>query len=70
MERVTQLVTVRSVYGVGFPRLMGALSKAEGGKNEAGSGRSRGSSIESQNGKRERPFLCIFSEGKNFAQVW
>ena len=53
-------MTVRSVYGVGFPRLMGALSRVEGGKNKGGSGRSRGSGIKSQNRKREEPFLCIF----------
>ena len=60
MERVAHLVIVRSVYGVGFPRLMGALSRVEGGKNKGGSGRSRGSGIKSQNRKREEPFLCIF----------
>ena len=54
-----------------FSRLMGALSKAEGGKNKGGSGRSRGSGIKIQNGKREGPFpLHFFSRGQNSIQVW
>ena len=36
-----------------FPRLMGAFSRAEGGKKEEGSGMSTGSGMKSQNGKRE-----------------
>ena len=44
---------------------MGALSRAEGGKNEGGSGRSRGFGTKSHNGKREGPFpLHFFLEGK------
>ena len=46
---------------------MGALSKAEGGKNEGGSGRSRGFGIKRQNGNRERhfSFAFFFLGGKN-----
>ena len=52
-----------------FPRLMGALSRAEGGKNKGGSGRSRGSGIKSQNGKREEPFpLHFFLGGKTLSK--
>ena len=57
-----------------IPRLMGALSRAKRGKNEGGSGRSRGSGIKRQNGNREGPFplhfflrdktLSKFGEGK------
>uniref|UniRef100_F6I1J9 Uncharacterized protein n=1 Tax=Vitis vinifera TaxID=29760 RepID=F6I1J9_VITVI len=43
-----------------FSRLMGALSRAEGGKNKGGSGRSRGSGIKSHNGKREGPYSSVF----------
>ena len=39
---------------------MGALSRAEGGKNECGSGRSRAFGQKSQNGKREEPFAWHF----------
>ena len=60
MERATHLVDYEECLWSWFPRLMGALSKSKGGKNEGGSGRSKGSSIKRQNGKREGPFLCIF----------
>ena len=50
---------------------MGALSRVEGGKSKGGSGRSRGSGIKIQNGKREGPFpLHFFSRGQNSIQVW
>ena len=41
-------------------RLVGALSKAKGGKNEGGSGKSGGSGIKRQNGNRERHFSFVF----------
>ena len=46
----------------------GDLSRAKGGKNEGGSGRSRGSGIKSQNRKREGPFICIFLWGKTLSK--
>ena len=52
-----------------FPRLMGALSRAEGGKNEGGRRRIRGFGIKSQNGKREGPFsLHFFLGGKTLSK--
>ena len=48
---------------------MGALSRDEGGKNEGGSGRSKGSSIKSQNGKRKGHFpLHFFLGGKTLSK--
>ena len=48
---------------------MGALSRVEGGKSKGGSGRSRGSGIKIQNGKREGPFpLHFFLEGKTLSK--
>ena len=60
MERVPHLVDYEKCLWRWFPRLMRALSRSEGGKNESGSGRRMGSSIKSQNEKRERPFPLHF----------
>ena len=61
MERAAHLVNCEECLWSWFSRLMGALSRAIGGKNEGGSGRSRGSGIKSHNRKREVPFFGIFS---------
>ena len=45
---------------------MGALSRAEGGKNKGGSGKRRGFGIKSQNGKKEGPFAWHFFWGGKF----
>ena len=63
MERATHLVDCEECLWSWIPRLMGALSRAVGGKNKGGSGKSRGSGIKSHNRKREGFFLCIFFLG-------
>ena len=48
---------------------MGTLSRAEEGKKEGRSGRSRGSGIKSQNGKRKGHFpLHFFLGGKTLSK--
>ena len=64
MERATHLVDCEECLWSWFLRLMGALSRVVGGKNEGGSGRNRGSGIISQNGKREGPLHFFFKEEK------
>ena len=56
MERAAHLVDCEECLWSWLLRLMGALSRAEGRRNEGGSGRNRGSGIKIQNGKREGPF--------------
>ena len=63
MERVAHLVDCEECLWSWFSRLMRALSRVEGGKNEGGSGKSKSSGIKSQNGKRERPFSFTFFLG-------
>ena len=45
VKRAAHLVDCEECLGSWFPRLMGALSRAVGGKNKGGSGKSRGSGI-------------------------
>ena len=52
MERASHLVDCEKCLWSWFPRLMGPISRAKGGKNEGGSGKSRGFGIKIQNGKR------------------
>ena len=68
MDRAAHLVDYEKCLWRWFPRLMRALSRSEGGKNESGSGRRMGSSIKSQNRKREGPFICIFLWGKTLSK--
>ena len=53
MERVAHLVDCEECLWSWFSRLMRALSRAEEGKNEGGSGKSKSSGIKIHNGKRE-----------------
>ena len=52
MERASHLVDCEKCLWSWFSRLMGPISRAKGGKNEGGSGKSRGFGIKIQNGKR------------------
>ena len=54
-----------------FSRLMGALSRAEEGKNEGGSGMSRGFWYKMLEWKERKTFsFAFFSRRKNTVQVW
>ena len=68
MKRAAHLVDCEECLWSWFSRLMRALSRVEGGKNEGGSGKSKSSGIKIHNGKREWPFLCIFFFGEKLCQ--